>query len=403
LGSVLVVGAGAAGLAAATFAAGRSRSVCVIDTTADGGRKILISGGGRCNILPRELQPDRFVSESSRALIRRMLRSWPIHEQQTFFEEDVGVPIALESQTGKYFPVSNRARDVRDGLVRLAKTRGVEFRFGTRLVNLERTPAGWLAETTTGMIDASTVIVATGGRSVPATGSDGAGLDLAAKLGHTVRPTYPALTPLVCAPPRHAGLSGISLTVRLRARWRGRETETRGGLLFTHRGYSGPAVLDISHVAVRSRLAGGELARIRVRWTDLDAAAWTPFLASATSRVATAVARRIPARLAAQLVAEAGIPASRTAADLRRAERAALIERLTSYELPWSGDEGYQKAEVTGGGVALEEIDPRTMESRIAPGLFLCGEILDAFGPIGGHNFAWAWATGRLAGLGATS
>ena len=95
------------------------------------------------------------------------------------------------------------------------------------------------------------------------------------------------------------------------------------------------------------------------------------------------------------------MPVDRRAGDLRREERVSLIDRLTSYELPWTGDEGYKKAEVTGGGVALEEVDAKTMESRVAPGLFLCGEILDAFGPIGGHNFAWAWATGRLAGLGA--
>jgi hypothetical protein len=115
------------------------------------------------------------------------------------------------------------------------------------------------------------------------------------------------------------------------------------------------------------------------------------------------VSRHIPARLAEQLVVRAGVPPDRRATELRREERTALAERLTAYELPWTEDEGFKKAEVTGGGVALDEVDHRTMESRVAPGLFLCGEILDAFGPIGGHNFAWAWATGRLAGLSATS
>jgi predicted flavoprotein YhiN len=115
------------------------------------------------------------------------------------------------------------------------------------------------------------------------------------------------------------------------------------------------------------------------------------------------VAKQVPARLAERLVVDAGIPADRRVAELRREERTTLIETLTSYELPWTADEGYKKAEVTGGGIALEDVDHRTMESRVAPGLYLCGEILDAFGPIGGHNFAWAWATGRLAGLSATS
>ena len=123
-------------------------------------------------------------------------------------------------------------------------------------------------------------------------------------------------------------------------------------------------------------------------------------LSSATGQIITVVARHVPHRLAERLLAEAGVPADRRGAELRRIERTALIEALTSLVLPWSGDGGFKKAEVTGGGVALDDVDPRTMESRRHPGLFLCGEMLDAFGPIGGHNFAWAWATGRAAGLG---
>jgi predicted flavoprotein YhiN len=115
------------------------------------------------------------------------------------------------------------------------------------------------------------------------------------------------------------------------------------------------------------------------------------------------VGRRLPKRLTEQLVAECGIPSDRHAAELRRDERTKLVDRLVHYELPWTGDEGYKKAEVTGGGVALDAVDPRTFESRRHRGLFPCGELLDAFGPIGGHNFAWAWATGRLAGLGAAA
>jgi predicted flavoprotein YhiN len=114
----------------------------------------------------------------------------------------------------------------------------------------------------------------------------------------------------------------------------------------------------------------------------------------------TILRQQLPNRLADWLVADAGLPLDRTLATLTRAERLALIARLCRYPLPWTGDEGYKKAEVTGGGVALDEVDPRTLESRRHPRLFLCGELLDAFGPIGGHNFAWAWATGRRAGLG---
>ena len=396
---VLIVGAGAAGLMAAIFAAGRGRRVIVLESTSDGGRKILISGGGRCNILPRAIEPDRFVSDAPRPLVRRLLRSWSLDQQRAFFETDLNLPLVFEEESSKYFPASHRARDVRDGLVALAGRRGVEFRFETKLKALSRTDNGWMAATSRGEIDAAAVILATGGRSVPSTGSDGAGLELARALGHTIHQTYPALTPLICDPAVHGELSGISLTVRLRARWQGKDSEASGGFLFTHHGYSGPAVLDLSHVAVRSRTAGGDRAVFRVRWADLDPAHWNALLQDAPGLIANALSRHVPARLAECLMREAGVPPDRRAAELRREERTKLVERLTSFELPWTGDEGYKKAEVTGGGVALEEVDHRSMESRVAPGLFLCGEILDAFGPIGGHNFAWAWATGRLAGM----
>ena len=147
----------------------------------------------------------------------------------------------------------------------------------------------------------------------------------------------------------------------------------------------------------------GERAALRVRWCELDREDWLTVLQDHRGLVLSAVSQRLPSRLAERLLQEAAVPPDRKAAELRRAERTTLVELLTSYELPWTSDEGFKKAEVTGGGVALDEVDPRTLESRIAPGLFFCGEILDAFGPIGGHNFAWAWATGRLAGLGATS
>ena len=173
-----------------------------------------------------------------------------------------------------------------------------------------------------------------------------------------------------------------------------------GGFLFTHRGYSGPSVLDVSHVAVRSS-GGAAPARIRVRWTRSDAKAWENALKPGPRTIGGALRAELPDRLAGALCVAAGVDPSRPLAQLRREERIGLIETLVRGELPWSGHEGYAKAEVTGGGVSLAEVDPTTMESRRHPGLFLCGEILDAFGPIGGFNFQWAWATGRAAGIGA--
>ena len=403
MSSIVVAGAGAAGLVAAIFAAERS-SVTILERTRDGGRKILISGGGRCNILPDALEPDRFVTDSPAHVLRGMLRAWPLAAQRRFFERDVGIPLKLEEATGKLFPVSDRARDVRDGLVELARRRGVRFQFDTSLTGLSPTPQGWRVETTRGAIDTRAVVLATGGLSVPTTGSDGTGLRLAAALGHVVHDTYPALTPLTGDAAAHASLSGVSLAVRIRSTWRGKLAEASGGLLFTHRGYSGPAVLDLSHVAVRSRMGEDHspaAAVLRVAWSAMDAGEWQRQLTTSAGLVVTTLARHLPQRLAEQLLRETGIPLDRRAAELRRGERTAVLRALTAFVLPWTGDEGYKKAEVTGGGIALDEVHSGTLESRRHAGLFLCGEMLDAFGPIGGHNFAWAWATGRASGLGA--
>ena len=394
---IVVVGAGAAGLVAAIFARAGGQDVLLLERTTDGGRKILISGGGRCNILPSTLQPERFVTDSPAHLLRGMLRSWPLAAQHAFFEREVRIPLALEEETGKWFPASNRARDVRDGLMNLARERGVEVQSQTTVTGLEAIgPGGWHLTTSRGDIEASAVILATGGLSVPLTGSDGTGLTIARRLGHDIHPTYPALTPLSGTTPMLASLSGISLDVRIRAKAGGDTTQSHGGFLFTHWGFSGPAVLDVSHVAVRSKEAV-----LRVQWTDRDAETWTRDLLGTTGLVVNLVARYVPERLAEVLCLEAGLPPDRRGPELRRHERTALVDALTSYVLPWKGDEGYKKAEVTGGGVALTEVNGRTLESKRHPGLFLCGEMLDAFGPIGGHNFAWAWATGRAAGLAA--
>ncbi len=403
---VVVIGAGAAGLLAALFARRGGASVLLLERTADGGRKILISGGGRCNILPSREAPERFVTGSSPNTLRRILRSWPLAEQRAFLERELGMRLVLERESGKLFPESQRARDVRDRLVARVREAGARVRFGAKVTGL-RPPAapaeGWAIEIAgEPALEASAVVVATGGLSVPATGSDGTGLAIARALGHDIHAPYPALTPLVAHPPVHAHLAGVSLDVTLRAPGARPRFAATGGFLFTHRGYSGPAVLDASHLAVRSRADGGPPRPITVQWTSWDRAAWERALLEGRGRraaVGTLVARRMPSRLAAQLLAEAGVPSDLPAARLDREARRRLVALLAEYPLPWTGDEGFKKAEVTGGGVSLAVIDPRTMESRRHPGLYLCGEMLDAFGPIGGHNFQWAWATGRAAGL----
>ena len=401
---VVVVGAGAAGTMATIWAAGSGADTLLLERTRDGGRKILISGGGRCNVLPSRVDESRFVTDSSPNTLRKMVRSWPLAEQVEFFEREVGVPLVEETESAKLFPVSNRARDVRDGLLQLASRRGARVRFETTVSGLRPDAGGsWSVDCSDGTsIGADRVIVASGGLSVPNTGSDGAGLTWLAGMGHTVHPTYPALTPITAAPGPYADLAGVSLQVTLTARSRERNATASGGFLFTHRGYSGPAALDVSHVLVRSRVSDAPPARLIAQWTPLEADQWAERLRPTGTRTVSGVIRReMPERLAVVLMQVAQVDPATTLADLRRADRLRLIETLVRGELPWNGDEGYRKAEVTGGGVSLAEVDPRTMESRLLPGLYLCGEVLDAFGPIGGYNFLWAWATGRAAGLAA--
>ncbi len=401
---VVVIGAGAAGTMAAIFAASAGAETILLERTKDGGRKILISGGGRCNILPARLDETRFVTDSSANTLRKIVRSWPLAEQIAFFEQEVGIALVEEPESVKLFPASHKARDVRDGLLALARARGADVRMDTLVADVTRSAAGWTV-TCSGApaIEADAVIIACGGLSVPMTGSEGAGLRITEKLGHTIHPTYAALTPVVAQPAPFADLSGISLPVTLTATSHGRSMAATGGFLFTHGGYSGPSVLDVSHVIVRSRMENDDpRARLTVRWTEHGDAEWTERLKPHGARtVLGALRAAMPDRLAAALLASANVAADRSLSELPRDERLRLIEILVRGALPWTGDEGYKKAEVTGGGVSLAEIDPRTMESRRCARLYMCGEVLDAFGPIGGYNFLWAWATGRAAGLGA--
>ena len=398
---VVVVGAGASGLMAAiTAAAGRQR-VLLLEGTGHPGQKILMSGGGRCNVLPSQASPDDFVTDGSPHTLRKIFNAWPPARVRRFFEEDLRVPLRLEPETGKLFPAADRARSVLDALLGEASRSGVVLRTGARVARLEP-GARWLVYLEDGEnVRTGKVVLATGGLSAPETGSDGAGLRMARELGHVVVSTYPALVPLTGNSAAHHALAGISLPVTLSAPLPGgkRLFQSRGGFLFTHHGYSGPAVLNISHIAVRSTLVTGPRAPIWVQWTGLGALAWEALLRSRSGPVFPLLRNLLPERLAQQLLAEAGLLLDAAGSQLRREDRARLVECLAHYELPWTGHEGYRMAEVTGGGIPLHEIDPATLESRLAPGLYLCGEMLDAFGPIGGYNLLWAWVTGRIAGL----
>ncbi len=391
---MVIVGGGAAGLVAAIRAAGRlgPGRVVVLEAAREVGRKVLISGGGRCNVLPMAHRPERFVSQSPLRLVRRFLERFPLREQRLFFESILGGALIEEPASAKLFPPSNRSRDVRDALRREAERAGATIRCATAVRDVTPEGDAWRVTLDGESLRSRVVVVTTGGRSVLGGGADARGLDWAAALGHTVRPLYPALVPLVSEGAPHGTLAGISLRARVEARAGDLQAVDEAGFLFTHRGYSGPSVLNVSHVVARAGASARVTARFATGVTDWDAA-----LRSGTGSVSTLLSRHLPDRLAAAIASAAGV-ADTSLARLTREARRALVAALDAFPLPASGTEGYRTAEVTGGGVALEEVDPATGESRLHPGLRFAGEILDAFGPIGGFNFQWAWATGWSAG-----
>jgi len=396
---VVVIGGGPSGMTAAYFAAKSGADVLLVDVQPSPGEKILLSGGGRCNILPLSTDPSGYVTDSSAHSLRKILLSWPLDEVRAFLEGPVGIHLIEQKRTGKVFPSgSGGGEQVRDSLIRAMRRAGARLRGRCRVVDIlpdERRRV--VVENGPGIV-AARVIVATGGMSYPKTGSSGFGFEVAQRLGHTLVAPYPALVPLYGGPPTHHGLAGLSLPVRL-AIGDGKPTFWTGDFLFTHRGYSGPVILNAAHAVARRR---DIRVPVRVSWLDRSEEEWQGILAPGAGKVRAALNAALPGRLGDVLLDELGLrDADRST--LRREDRARLLQALTAYELPIDRAGGFAEAEVTGGGVPLGEVNPQTLASRLVPCVSFCGEVLDVFGPIGGHNFLWAFVTGRLAGMGAST
>jgi predicted Rossmann fold flavoprotein len=382
---IAVVGAGAAGLTAAIFArrAAPDARIVALDGAPKIGAKILISGGGRCNVTHDVVTPDDF--NGNRNAVARVLRTFTVEQTTNWFSE-MGVTLKRE-ETGKLFPTTDRARTIVDALLRACE--GVEIRTGTRVTSIVADPAaGFSVHAGAAPLTARRVILATGGRSVPKTGSDGGGYALARRLGHTVTETFPALVPLVLEPGHWmTSLSGTSAEVELTVKSdTGRVlARHRGSLLFTHFGLSGPVVLDISRHWIAS--GGGTL-----HVNFLPGETFETVDRQLTAARGNVLRGRMPQRLADVLMGETRMT------NLMKEERRRIVRAVVDTPVPVVRDRGFDFAEVTAGGVPLSEADLSTLQSRKCAGLFLCGEILDVDGRIGGYNFQWAWASGRLAG-----
>lgn len=406
--SLVVVGAGAAGLMAAIHAARRCppESVLVLDGARRIGAKILVAGGGRCNVTHHAVRPEDYAG-SSRHAIRKVLGRFPVEATVDFFRE-LGVELKRED-TGKLFPVTDRAQTVLAALLDAVRDAGGEIRFPRRVHEIVADQAGgYEIRGDDVSVRAARVVLATGGKALPKTGSDGGGLDMVAKLGHTITDAvHPALVPLVLQdgdPLRN--VSGVATPVRLEVRDGRRRplAEYEAPLLCTHFGVSGPVVLDASRHLIAAREAGDHDARITACWlpgTERAALEDELLRASGSTTVASFLRGRLPERLVSTLAIAAGLDPGDRVRSLSRDRRRAFLDTLFEHPLAVVGDRGYTFAEATAGGVPLAEVRLDSMESRVRPGLHLAGEILDVDGRVGGFNFQWAWASGFVAGTSA--
>ena len=405
---IAIVGCGAAGLFAAAWAGrtardrGRMLSIVAADGARKLGAKILVAGGGRCNVTHWRVADTDFAGSTPPA-IRKVLARFTVDDTVAFFKA-AGVELKRED-TGKLFPVTDSARTVLDALVREATRGGAVLVHPARVESIARDADGFLIATSAGPLRAARVILCTGGKSLPKSGSDGAGHALATSLGHSLTsPIVPALAPLLLPAGQWiTALSGLTLPTELilSSATGKRLTACAGSTLCTHFGLSGPAVLDISRHWLVARheavAAGTPPVKLSINWLPgMPADDVETMMLDARGRGTLPLLREhLPDRLVRRLCELAGAPAT---GDLPREARKRLVSLLTSTPLEVTGDRGFTFAEATAGGVPLAEVRLDTMESRICPGLHFAGEVLDVDGRIGGFNFQWAWASGFLAG-----
>lgn len=395
----VIVGAGPAGLMAAiSCAAGKLRTL-VLDSKEAVGAKLLLSGGGRCNVTHLKVSEKDYQTGEPRT-VRNILRAFPPERTLEFFKEH-GVEMVLEEET-KYFPLEQSAKVVLRALLQAARRAGVEIEKGKKVETASKEKNLFRISGPGFEYFAGRLVIATGGLSYPGTGSDGSGYSLAKSLGHTIIPTTPALTSLITDDPDWKSLSGITLSVGLSVTADKKKiAESEGAFLFTHIGFSGPSVLDISGAWLRCEAKQKELFVnfLPGRLESDFLTEWARLVAAHADRSwKRALAQYFPERLAGVLLKKNRIDPRSRLDQFSKKERDFFLRSLFHNPVSVSGSQGYEKAEVTAGGVDMKEVDAKTLESNRCPGLFFAGEVLDVDGRIGGFNFQWAWASGTVAG-----
>jgi len=385
---VIVIGAGAAGMMCAAVAGQRGRRVAILDHAKSPGEKIRISGGGRCNFTNRNASPAQFISANSRFCISALSR----YTQQDFIALIERYGIAYHEKTLGQLFCDGSAQQVIDLLLSEMRQGEVQLHLGTKVERIEKTAEGFLLHLSSGDdMRCRSLVIATGGKSIPNMGASDFGYRAAAQFGLGIVPTRPALVPLTfdaALLKRLNALSGVATQAQVR---HGR-TSFEEALLFTHRGLSGPVILQISSYwrdgdAIEVSLLPGQdaFALLRAARTEHGKQAPQTFLSAL-----------LPRRLAKDIVDAAGCAGN--LADLSDAKLRALANAINDWRIVPSGSEGYRTAEVTAGGVDTKGLNSTTMEAKAVPGLYFIGEVVDVTGWLGGYNFQWAWSSGWCAG-----
>jgi len=388
---VLIIGAGAAGLMCAITAGQRGRRVLVVDHANKVGKKILMSGGGRCNFTNLGTTPANYLSANPHFAKSALARCTPWDFVALVEKHRIAYH---EKELGQLFCDDSSKQIVRMLLDECAAA-GVTVEANCAVQRVRRTPEGFSVHTARGEVHAESLVVASGGLSIPSMGASGFGYELARQFGHAVLPTRAGLVPLTLSgkhQEHYADLAGVALP-RVEARV-GRQG-FRAGLLFTHRGISGPAILQIS-----SYWQPGDDLRLDLL-PDLDVGAWLVDQRTARplAELKTVLGEVLPKRLAQRLCEQ--WLGNRPMRQYRETELTQIGVQLAAWPITASGTEGYRTAEVTLGGVDTDGLSSSTMQSKLVPGLYFIGEVVDVTGWLGGYNFQWAWASGQAAGAAA--
>ncbi len=400
----VIVGAGAAGLMAAIHAAERGRRVLLLEKGKKPGVKILMSGGTRCNIT-HDCDARGIIAAfgTNGKFLHSALAAHSPKDSIAFFNGE-GVATKIED-TGKIFPVSNRAVDVLEALLKRLHRSGATLATTEPMTAMQQLPEGGFRITTPQReLTCEHVLITAGGKSYPGCGTTGDGYAWATQFGHTIVPTCPALVPLTVQPAWVGELRGITLPdVNLKVLDRGKLlTSRRGSMLFAHFGLTGPAPLDVSRAVSGHPHPASLVLEVDLLPTlpepQFEAFLQAESLASGKKQLAVVLAEKLPRRVCDQLLLLCGQALDRRAAALSKVDRQKLVASVKRLPIPLRGTLGFEKAEVTAGGVSLDEVDSRTMQSKRVHGLYFAGEVLDLDGWIGGYNFQSAWSTGWLAG-----